>query len=549
MITIVCSSQYPLDNFKKEIIKSCGLGDKVEFLGYENKGEFSLTEIYNRGLKEAKYDIICFLHHDLTIDSKQWGKKLLKHFYKNPEYGIIAVAGTSQLIDGCWWSNKSKMKGIVKHTHEGKSWLSKYSSHLGSDIEEVVVVDGVFFGVHKKRIKNGFNEEFKGFHFYDVSFSFENYLAGVKNGVCYDILVNHQSIGQTNEKWLDNKILFEKLYGNNLPVNIKKVLRKGQRLKVLIGCLSFNNYTGSELYVFELAKGLIKEGCDVSICSNIGNPLDSVAKKLGVKTYTLQEPPGFKLGDGKWKLKTNQGEVDSQLNTLYKINDINFDVIHLNHKPVTEHLLRLYPGTPVVCSIHSEVISLEEPVISTQIKKYIAIRPEIKEYIVDRFEINPNDVDVIYNPIDSDKFKPTINNQKRDKKRILFCGTIDYLRKNTIQDLINTTKNDNQELWIVGKKNDTYLDDMILGQDHVKYFPPSAKIEEYIHQSDTVAGILLGRTTIEGWMCGKSAIIYNVDNTGNIISKKLHDIPSDIDKFKTENVLNQIIKEYKSILE
>jgi hypothetical protein len=42
----------------------------------------------------------------------------------------------------------------------------------------------------------------------------------------------------------------------------------------------------------------------------------------------------------------------------------------------------------------------------------------------------------------------------------LFVGTIDYLRKNTIQDLVNTTEN-NEELWIVGKKNDTYLDDMV----------------------------------------------------------------------------------------
>jgi hypothetical protein len=51
----------------------------------------------------------------------------------------------------------------------------------------------------------------------------------------------------------------------------------------------------------------------------------------------------------------------------------------------------------------------------------------------------------------------------------LFVGTIDYLRKNTIQDLVNTTKENNEELWIVGKKNDTYLDDMIKGQEHA-YF-------------------------------------------------------------------------------
>ena len=122
-----------------------------------------------------------------------------------------------------------------------------------------------------------------------------------------------------------------------------ELLCKNEKLKVLIGCLNFNGYTGSELYVFELAKQLIKEGCEVSVCSNLGQPLAGAANKLGIKMYSLQEPPGFKLGDGAWKLKSNEGEVTSQPNTLYKLSDIKFDVIHLNHKPVTEHLSRLYP--------------------------------------------------------------------------------------------------------------------------------------------------------------------------------------------------------------
>jgi hypothetical protein len=68
----------------------------------------------------------------------------------------------------------------------------------------------------------------------------------------------------------------------------------------------------------------------------------------------------------------------------------------------------------------------------------------------------------------------------------LFVGTIDYLRKNTIQDLVNTTKENNEELWIVGKKNDTYLDDK-KGQEHVTYFEPTSNTEKYIHQCDETA--------------------------------------------------------------
>ena len=152
MITVVCSSQYPLDDFKKHVIKTSGLGDKLEFLGYENKGEFSLSEIYNRGLKEAKYDIIVYLHHDISIETKQWGHKLIKQMSKHPEYAIVGVAGTKHVSsDGKWWDNPKKMYGRVLHTHEDKTWLSSYSEDLGQNLEEVVVVDGVFFVVDKSR--------------------------------------------------------------------------------------------------------------------------------------------------------------------------------------------------------------------------------------------------------------------------------------------------------------------------------------------------------------------------------------------------------------
>ena len=548
-ITVICSSQHDLMLYEEHIKKTSGLRGNIEFLGYKNNGEFSLTNIYNKGLNESKYNIVVFLHHDITIETKQWGKKLVKQFEKNPEYGIIGVAGSKSLpTSGQWWENRKKMYGRVAHTHEGKTWLSTYSEDQNRDLEEVVVVDGVFFAIDKTKIKVMFNEKVEGFHFYDITFCFENYLKDVKIGVSTIVRVNHKSIGQTNDSWETNRVAFAENFKENLPVEIKRVLRKGQKLKVLIGCLNFNGYTGSELYVFELAKQLIKEGCDVSICSTIGEPLLSDAHKLGVKMYPLKEPPGFKLGDGKWHLKSANGDVVSEENTLYKLSDISFDIIHLNHKPVTEHLMRLYPDTPMICSIHSEVISLEEPVISPQIKRYIAIRPEIKEYIVNNFGVDSSVVNVIYNPIDSDRFKPSKVDKKRDKKRILFVGTIDYLRKNMIEDLIQTTEENNQELWIVGKKNDTYLDDMILNKEHVKYFEPTRNIEKYIQQCDETAGILLGRTTIEGWLCGKKGWIYDVDNTGIIKSKELHNVPSDIDKFRGENVVKKIIEEYKKII-
>jgi glycosyltransferase involved in cell wall biosynthesis len=512
-----------------------------------NNGE-SLTKCYNRGLEQAKYDIVVFCHDDLTIETKQWGNKLIKMYDNNQEYGIIGVAGTKHMAEsGMWWEKRKKMYGRVKHTSGGRSWLNTYSADIGTDLEEVVVVDGVFFSCHKKRIKSNFDENVEGFHFYDISFAFQNYLAGVKVGVQTQIRINHQSIGETNEQWDENRKIFAEKYVDKLPVNIKKEFRKGEKIRVLIGCLNFANYTGSELYVYELAKELIKQGCDVSVCSKLGDPIARKAHAHGIKLYNIEEPPGYKLGDGKWQVNTQNGPSPSANNHLYKVEDVQFDVLHLNHKPITEHLLRLYPDTDTICSIHSEVIELEHPVINPQIKKYIAIRPEIKEFLINRFDISEDMIDVVYNPIDYKRFKPVkVNNEK---PIVLFVGTLDYLREQTLQDLISTTKAEGKNLWIVGKENGILASDLIGDNDHVTYHGPSSKVETFVKQCDETAGILLGRTTIEGWLCGKVGWIYDVDSSGNIISKKLHEVPTDIDKFRADKVAQEIIEEYKEIVE
>jgi hypothetical protein len=548
MVSVVYCTRQSNPEHTQHLIKTSGLDKRLEVIEIINNGE-SLTKAYNRGLSQATNDIVVFCHDDIEIQTKQWATKLLKLFTRNPEYGILGVAGTKHLpSSGMWWENKNKMYGRVAHTHEGKTWLSSYSADLNQNIEETVIVDGVFFAIDKTKIKKTFNETVEGFHFYDVTFCFENYLEGVKVGVSTVIRINHKSIGMTNEQWEENRTKFAETFKNNLPVNIKKTLRKGEKLKVMIACLSFSNLTGSEMYVYELAKELTSQNCDVTICSSIGNPLGNMAKRLGIKLASVTEPPGFKLGDGEWKLKSSQGEVVSEKNTLYKLSEIEFDVIHCNHKPVTEHIMRLYPNTPIISSIHSEVISLEEPVISPQIKKYIAIRPEIKQHLIQKFNIDEKLIDVIYNPIDGQKFKVVNNTNKRDKKRILFVGTIDYLRKETIKDLIKTTAENNQELWLVGKLNGVVLEELNMGPN-VKYFEPTYSIEKFIHECDETAGILLGRTTIEGWMCGKNGWIYNVDDAGNILSKKLHEVPDNIEQFDSKNVASEIINRYLEIIE
>jgi len=218
-ISIVFSTRQIDENYLDHIRKTC-LSSDSEILPYENNGKYSLTEIYNKGLVEAKNDIIIFCHDDLIFETRHWGKKIIDNFTKNPDYGIIGIAGTNQLVNGKWWSLKNSMHGIVNHSNGVRKWTSMFSQPQGDDIKQMVVLDGLFFAVDRTKIKHNFDNDFNGFHFYDLSFCLPNHLDGVKIGVVTNILVTHLSVGQTNQQWEINKKLFEHKYAGKLPVTI-----------------------------------------------------------------------------------------------------------------------------------------------------------------------------------------------------------------------------------------------------------------------------------------------------------------------------------------
>ena len=537
MITIGYSTREHNPKFIEYLKKSSGF-KKIEVIEKINNGEKSLSEVYNEIIQESKTDIVVLCHDDIYFDTTSWYYKLKSHF-ETSDYSILGVAGSTNMPEtGRWWDLRKNMIGIVNHESGGKKWTSKYSEEFNKSIRQTVIVDGLFIALSKEKIKHNFDEEFKGFHFYDIAFCFRNHLENVKVGVITNIRITHKSIGQTNEQWEQNRELFVEKYGKNLPS--KAPFDPNRRLKVLLSCLFFKGFTGSELYVYELAKSLIKLNCSVTILSQIGGPLTDMAKKLGIKCVSFENAPGFKLGDGEWGMNTPEGFKLSTPNGLYRISEVDYDIIHIQHKPVAERILNMYPELNKVYAIHSEVISLEDPIIDPSIKKYIAIRPEIKSHLIDKFSIPENMIEVIYNPIDNEKFQPK---DIPSENYVLFVGTIDYLRKETILDLIEYTRELGKELWLVGENNGNYLENLLL-ESHVKYFPSTWNIEEFILKSDETAGIQLGRTTIEGWMCGKPSWIYKVDSNGFILSKEKFEPPLDIEKYHTLNVAKQIKEEY-----
>lgn len=147
--------------------------------------------------------------------------------------------------------------------------------------------------VQKDKIVKNFNEDVKGFHFYDTTFTFENHLENVKIGVVSNVPITHMSIGMTNEQWDVNRKKFiedyekflPRILNNNLPV--KPVNQKQPLVSVIMPVYNYGKmFQKSIESVFESTYNNIE-----LIIINDGSTDEYVLKKLN----SLSEHPNIKI--------------------------------------------------------------------------------------------------------------------------------------------------------------------------------------------------------------------------------------------------------------
>jgi GT2 family glycosyltransferase len=224
MITVIYSTHKDAtynNNFKAHLTKTIGVTD-FEIIEYINKNEYSLAQLYNKGIGEAKNNIVVCCHNDIKLENG-WGKRLLADFEANPDFGIIGKAGSCYFPEsGVYWERMQQtMVGQVYHHPPGhKKWLSKYSAKHPFLIP-VVTIDGLFIALDKTKIKHGFDEGIGKFHFYDHGFCLYNYISGVKIGVTSSFEITHESVGQPNSEFFQTKDLFVKKWKYHLPLDLK----------------------------------------------------------------------------------------------------------------------------------------------------------------------------------------------------------------------------------------------------------------------------------------------------------------------------------------
>lgn len=223
MITVVYSthrSEEENKKFREHILNNIGVKDP-QILEYANMNQYSLAQVYNKGISESIHNIVVCIHNDVKL-SKNWGKKLLSDFEQNPEYGIIGKAGSTHFPEsGIYWEKMGQtMVGQVYHHPKGKEkFISQYSPKLDYLIP-VVTIDGLFIAFDKTKIKHTFDESIGKFHFYDHPFCLSNYFDGVKLGVTSSFEITHESVGMPNDEFFKSKDVFLEKYKSKLPLTI-----------------------------------------------------------------------------------------------------------------------------------------------------------------------------------------------------------------------------------------------------------------------------------------------------------------------------------------
>ena len=135
----------------------------------------SMSEGYNRAMKQtdAKYKV--YLHQDVSIINKRFIFDMLEVFNQDEQIGLMGVCGVKKMPkNGIWWESNERY-GQVIDSHTGVMSLLEFQA-VTEKIERVEALDGLI--LMTQHDINWREDLFNGFHFYDASQCMEFARAG-----------------------------------------------------------------------------------------------------------------------------------------------------------------------------------------------------------------------------------------------------------------------------------------------------------------------------------------------------------------------------------
>lgn len=267
MISIIIASinQLFLDDITTNIAQT--IGAEFEVIGIANgDGKMGICEVYNKGLAQAKYDILCFMHEDLLMKTENWGHVVIDIFKKNPEFGLIGIAGGQykSIAPSSWYCYEQEAPELLnynliqRYKYIDKATSREFANPTEHKLVEVATVDGVWFCCTRAAAHSYFfdQELLKDFHGYDLDFSLgigQNF----KVGVTFDILIEHFSEGYTDKNWLKEILKVHAKWSASLPINIAGLPKAKMALLEKRGFRSIADRMKAEGFTFAQVQSML----------------------------------------------------------------------------------------------------------------------------------------------------------------------------------------------------------------------------------------------------------------------------------------------------
>lgn len=179
-----------------------------------------------------------------------------------------------------------------------------------------------------------------------------------------------------------------------MPSGIVVPARTDAPLRVLLTNRILSHRTGTELYIRDVASGLLRRGHLPVVYSPHLGPL---AAEIRAGTIPV---------------------VDD----LAKVGEAP-DIIHGHHGLETLTALLAFPGVPAVSVCHSWVGWADEPVVFPRIRRYLAVDHTCRHRLVSEHGIPPERVDVVLNAVDLSRFAPREPLPPRPQRALIFSNS------------------------------------------------------------------------------------------------------------------------------
>jgi hypothetical protein len=174
------------------------------------------------------------------------------------------------------------------------------------------------------------------------------------------------------------------------------MVEKSDKLVVLITNAFFRNWSGSELYVADLALELVRRGHKAVVYSP---RLGKLADEMRSKSIPVVDDFGL-IG-------------------------VKPDLIHGQHHLETMKALSFFPGVPAVFFCHGWTPWEEIPPIHPRILRYVAINHAVQDRLIYECGVAPEKISGLLNFVDLAKFSPRQPLPYRPKKALIFDNQSD----------------------------------------------------------------------------------------------------------------------------